>query len=348
MITLEKIENVTFRKAGFSGYKIEDVDEFVDKVIEKVKALEHENRELSSRVETQDKDIVKFKEKEESVQNAIISAEMTAKKIVMEATMKSDEKLSESKEEAEKIVREAEEHAKRVRAEADAKAEELMNVALRESSAKIEENNEILEQQKKNIIRLMGEANKFRNSLIQSYKEHLKVINNMSKADDFKKQQKEMDENYKLMHGNGPMTLGSESAAKEESTEEESEASDAVTNSAEDREELTASAAPVEEDTTVSLVSSDSTEIKNNVQETVSDSDHKASEEELKSEEPEKEQEDNVVFFTGAQDSEKTVSDNNRQPIVFESSRPETVSGMLKVEDTAVPYNKKNKHKKRR
>ena len=34
MLTLNEIANVSFRKSNFAGYKPEDVDEFIDKVVE--------------------------------------------------------------------------------------------------------------------------------------------------------------------------------------------------------------------------------------------------------------------------------------------------------------------------
>lgn len=212
MLTLEEIENISFHKSGLGGYKIDEVDDFVDQVVKKIRRLERENRELEGRIETQDKEIQKHKEREESVQSAIITAEMTAKQIVMEATRKSDEQLSESREEADKIINDAKERAEKLNAETDAEIEEKVNKALRDSSDKIEENNRILDAQKKSIIRLMGEANKFRNSLLQTYKNHLSVINAMSKAEDFKKQQKELEERYPAMEGNKPVTFSEKKA----------------------------------------------------------------------------------------------------------------------------------------
>lgn len=65
MLTLSEIINVTFRRAGFSGYRTEDVDAFVDAVKETVEALMHaesqkqeemealrqENRQLEKKLE---------------------------------------------------------------------------------------------------------------------------------------------------------------------------------------------------------------------------------------------------------------------------------------------------------
>lgn len=238
MITLDEIQNISLKRSGLGGYKIEDVDNFIDKVVAKVRSLERANRELESRIEEQDKEIQKYKENADSVQNALISAQKTAKQIGMEAAQKSAEQLAEANEQSEKLLREAkekseamlkdaQERADRMNAETDAKIEETLNAALRSSSDKIEENNRILDAQKKNILRLMGEASKFRNSLLVTYKEHLNLINTIAKGIDLKEQQKRMDEEYPPMTGNQPITLltketvPSEPApAEEEKTEE--------------------------------------------------------------------------------------------------------------------------------
>ena len=220
MITLDEIQNISLRKSGLGGYKIEDVDSFIDKVIEKVKSLESSKRDLEQRIEAQDKEIQKYKEQEDSVQSALISAQMTAKQIVMEATKKSDEQLSESKEKADKLINDAKVRAEKINAETDAKTEEIMNKALRESSQKIEENNKILDAQKRSILRLMGEANKFKNSLLISYKEHLSLINAISKGNDLKAKKKELDKNYPAMKGNEPV-IASVKEPAEEKTETE-------------------------------------------------------------------------------------------------------------------------------
>lgn len=325
MITLEEIENVSFRRAGLSGYKTDDVDAFVDRVVEKVRSLEMSARELEARVQAQEKEIRGYKEKEDSVQSAIITAEMTAKQIVMEATRKSAEQLAEADEKAEKVVREAQERADHLNAETDAKIEEVMNKALRESSEKIEENNRILEEQKKNVIRLMGEANKFRNTLLQLYKEHLRLINEMSKPEDIRKQQKDMDARYPEMHGNGPVALSEAPAAKQEEPEE-------------------VKAEPVED--TVAPVTAEVTE-----------SPKEETEEGIATEQTVAKPEDEVVFSgTSAQEEpaaeqgepeEETVSLNSRTPITLVGAPAETsLNGSGRPEGSRSKKNGKNKKRR--
>ena len=70
MLTIEQIEDVSFRKAGFSGYKTEDVDNFVDGVIDKVRDLQLTNKELQARVDQLSKKVVKYEQQADSVQDA--------------------------------------------------------------------------------------------------------------------------------------------------------------------------------------------------------------------------------------------------------------------------------------
>jgi len=189
VITLKKIENISFRKAGFNGYKTEDVDNFVDDVIEKVKSLEQEKELLELKIE-------EYKKKEDSVQSVLINAEMSAKQTEADAKKRSQEMLDEAQAKADAILSDASARADQINSDTDAKVQELMDKALIESADQIEENNRIIEEQKKNIIKLMGEASKFRNSLISTYKEHLSLINSIYKSEDVRNKKKELDEEY--------------------------------------------------------------------------------------------------------------------------------------------------------
>lgn len=71
MLTMEEIENISFRRSGLGGYKVEDVDTFVDGVIEKVKQLETANKEMQARVDNLTKQVMQYESQADSVQNAI-------------------------------------------------------------------------------------------------------------------------------------------------------------------------------------------------------------------------------------------------------------------------------------
>ena len=324
MLTLEEIENISLRRSGLGGgYKTDDVDDFIDKVIEKVRSLEKANSELESRIAEQDKALQEYKKKEDSVQAALVSAQITAKQIAMEATQKSDEKLTESTEKAEKLVNdakaeaerlvsEAQERADRINSETDSKVEELMNKALRESSALIKENNDIIEEQKKSVLRLIGEAHKFRNTLLKAYKEHLSLINDIAKGQDLKTRKQELDEEYPLKEGNKPVELKSdESSVKEEPAAE-----------------------TVEEEKTETVEEKTAAEEK--TEETKAEEESSEKEIDVSSGEKPVESENNdvseVVFFndSNAKDNGQSVSSENKPEVLPDEFKP----SVLKFEDS--------------
>ena len=62
MLSLNDITNVSFRKAGFSGYKPEDVDDFIDRVKNSFEELMQKNlaqREEIDRVEEEKRQLQK-------------------------------------------------------------------------------------------------------------------------------------------------------------------------------------------------------------------------------------------------------------------------------------------------
>lgn len=229
MLTLKEIENVSFRKSGLGGYKTDDVDTFVDGVIEKVRDLELQNKEMAERVNSLNQEIQTYKEREESVQNAIITAEMASRKVTEEAQEKADLLEKESREKSETMLAEAEEKSKKLLAEAqekadhineeiNQKADKMMNDALKESSGKIEENNQMIEQQKQMIIQLKEESAKFKESLLEQYKNHIKLIGSLPKSNDAARSRKELDEKYPESVPNQPIEI--ETVSIEEVSEE--------------------------------------------------------------------------------------------------------------------------------
>lgn len=48
MLSIKDINEVSFRKSNFSGYNSDDVDQFIDEVLETVTALTKENAEIKT------------------------------------------------------------------------------------------------------------------------------------------------------------------------------------------------------------------------------------------------------------------------------------------------------------
>lgn len=178
MLTLNEIANVSFRKSNFAGYKPEDVDEFIDKVVESYDLLIKKNieqKELNEKLASENERLkneakaapapasgsaaapvqtkvspedIKLSEEceytQEEIKNALLSAQKLANATIREARLKAEAMISE----------------------ANAKAERIVSVAQSE-----------VNDQKAELDRLKKLVSDFRASLLDSYKEHLKLVN---------------------------------------------------------------------------------------------------------------------------------------------------------------------------
>ncbi|HAH78934.1 MAG TPA: cell division protein DivIVA [Ruminococcaceae bacterium] len=158
MLSLNDIINIGFRKSGFSGYRAEDVDAFVDRVREsydellkknvslqeEVDKLKGENQENLEKLKVLAGKVEEYRSQEDEIKNALISAQKL-----------SDASVREARHKAEIIVKDANQKADRIVAGADEKVED----------------------QKRELERLRRAVSDFRSSLLEIYKKHLTLIN---------------------------------------------------------------------------------------------------------------------------------------------------------------------------
>lgn len=104
------IESHRFREA-FRGYDKDDVDEFLDRVADRINDLIAERSRLEQRVAQVEEDAAESFEAERLLKRTLITAQRTA-----------DETVAEAREEAERMRADAERHALQVRDEAEAHA----------------------------------------------------------------------------------------------------------------------------------------------------------------------------------------------------------------------------------
>ena len=106
MITPMDIRNKEFKK-GFKGYKEDEVDEFLDKVIADYERIYRENGELKDRISIDNERIESYNSMEKSLQNTLLIAQTTAEDIVANSRKKSDMIIKEGEEQARRIVEDA-------------------------------------------------------------------------------------------------------------------------------------------------------------------------------------------------------------------------------------------------
>ncbi|HHV32473.1 DivIVA domain-containing protein [Caproiciproducens sp. LBM24188] len=158
MLTLNDIINASFRKSGFSGYRVEDVDQFIDQVKESFDALQKrtisqkeeyeklkaENDLLTDKIKILAQKVEDYRSEEEEIKNALVSAQKLG-----------DASVREARHKAEIILKDANLKAERIIANAD----------------------QAIIEQKKEMERLQKQAADFRTKLLDLYKQHLTLIN---------------------------------------------------------------------------------------------------------------------------------------------------------------------------
>ena len=88
MFTPQQIDQISFKKATFGGYDMEQVDEFLEPLTEDYVTLYKENALLKSKMRVLVGKLEEYRKNEVSMKEAVINAQKTCDKMVMEAEAK--------------------------------------------------------------------------------------------------------------------------------------------------------------------------------------------------------------------------------------------------------------------
>ncbi len=189
MLTVKEINEVSFGKAGFSGYKPEDVDNFIDRVaaafqellterdtaVKQTEELAALNSELASKnsdaqrkLSVLAQKIETYRTDEEGIKDAIISAQRMSKAMVKEA-----------EEKAAAIVRDARAQAEAKLLEASEEARKITQNAESDAAKSAKEYSELAQTKKAELEEIKKQVTAFRSSLLEMYKKHLECIDHI-------------------------------------------------------------------------------------------------------------------------------------------------------------------------
>ena len=132
MLTPQQIDQISFGRATFGGYDMEDVDEFLTPLTEDYITLYKENALLKSKMRVLVGKLEEYRKNEASMKDAVVNAQKTCDKMVRDAEVKAAQMLASANETA--IAATKDSNDAMVAAE-DARVEEARKVA----AAKIDE-----------------------------------------------------------------------------------------------------------------------------------------------------------------------------------------------------------------
>ena len=118
MLTLSDIENAVFRRSGRAGYNGEDVDNFLQQIRvsyealiknnleqkEKIAMLSSENASLKKENTTLSSQIQQYREEEDEIKHALISAQKLGDASIREARHKAEIILKDAELQAQSVV----------------------------------------------------------------------------------------------------------------------------------------------------------------------------------------------------------------------------------------------------
>lgn len=142
MMTLEEIRNVEFSRGR--GYRSEEVDDFIDECVEAMERLVQENAEVNQKMKALADKVAEYRNDEDSIRSALLSAQRTGDTILREA---------------------------------EAKAKALLESAQQDADAARRDLLADIEREKDELARVKNEVAQFKAKLLQLYKEHLSLIN---------------------------------------------------------------------------------------------------------------------------------------------------------------------------
>ncbi|NNJ48180.1 MAG: DivIVA domain-containing protein [Acidimicrobiia bacterium] len=118
------VQQKTFRER-FRGYDPDDVEDFLDRVVETLRGYELKARQQQEQLDALAQDLAGTKEAEEAIKRTYITAQRTSQEMVSEAQEKSNAILDKAKGQSESMVGEARAEVKRTREEAVAEHDAL-------------------------------------------------------------------------------------------------------------------------------------------------------------------------------------------------------------------------------
>ncbi len=112
MHTLNEIKNKKFDKAAF-GYKVEDVENFLNEVIDYVSALENEKAETEKKLVVLANKIEEYRNEEDSLRQALLGAQKLGDSILKEAKNRAEIIMRDATIKSENIVKNVKDEVKR-------------------------------------------------------------------------------------------------------------------------------------------------------------------------------------------------------------------------------------------
>ncbi len=186
MLTAADVRNVAFARSA-RGYKTSEVDDFLEEVITTIEQLHKENDDLVRKLEVLAERIQEYRNEEDSIRSALLTAQKSADKILKEANEEKEQLLNDARQQAEDALRLSQEKSLTIANETREKVAMVLNEAKDKatkllSDAKEKSDNMLLEAlegckaEKQYLEFLKTQETNFRQQLVEMYKQQFELL----------------------------------------------------------------------------------------------------------------------------------------------------------------------------
>lgn len=179
MMTPETLKAKSFQATGRGAYRADDVDGFFAEVKASYEQMFKENGELIKKISLLANKVEQYKEEEDSLRKALISAQTLADKIVRDAKESVEGTVEKAEADAEEMRKAAQKQADGIVAAAKAEADTVVLQAKKDAEEILGAVNRKVMKESLEFEMLQKKASDFRTELLSLYKEHLGLINSI-------------------------------------------------------------------------------------------------------------------------------------------------------------------------
>lgn len=171
---------------GLNGYKMEEVDDFLEEMAAEFANLKKQNEEQEKKMEVLADKIREYRNDEDSIKEAILGAQKQSSSVLAAAKEKSEKMISDAKEKSEKMIKDADdrvkekdEYAKKLVDDANAEKTRIVAECERKSAEIKAEMEAEIRKQESILAKTRDESKAFIERLLTEYKEHIEYINSI-------------------------------------------------------------------------------------------------------------------------------------------------------------------------
>lgn len=187
MLTPAKIKNHHFEASGRNAYKADGVDRFFEEVADSYEQMFRENGEMYKKISLLAERLEEYRNDEDNIRNALLTAQRMAEQIQREAREKSDALISEAQARAvaenarvdaqtNEMLAAATYQAQAIVAEANKQAAKIIDDATRDSKEAAISARDWMIKEEAALEMMKIEVTKFKKQILDSYAQQLELI----------------------------------------------------------------------------------------------------------------------------------------------------------------------------